>query len=575
VANELNRSPAVQVVAGDAEDLGELLQSAGKSPEDTFTAELAREFCVKRKGSFFTEGEIKPQGSGYVLDLSVRECGSGRTVARQEGEAKNKDDVMRGAGELAAAVRVQLSGRSSNSAGTAPVPLPTASLEAYKAYLVGAKLYATQLKQSAAVLRRATELDPNYAEAWNLRSYVDYNLEETNLEIDDLRHAFASREKLDDNEKASVDVRYHVDVTGEVYKAIDALHTWEKLQPNEFPPHNLLGLTYEHLGLYEKAADELRKNADLFPTSSLATDNYSDVLRYQGRYDEAAAVLGRLPAGHAVTSHEQELQYELATLRGDQATLENARKWLEDNADDQDAVSFLAMIDLYQGRLKSARQRTQHGLSISVGSGLSEAAAEMLLQLARGEGLYGHRSDARQTLRQALQLSGSTEIKQRAARAMVLTGQEQDAVKIISELIHERPADTFLNDVDGPIVYASSQLSAGQADAALRTLERTKPFEFGTKADLLPNYIRALAYQRLKRADDAAAEFKAILLHRGIGSLDPILVMSQLGLARIYAQQGDAEKSRASYESFFATWKDADQDIPVLQQAKSEYAKLH
>ncbi len=191
-------------------------------------------------------------------------------------------------------------------------------------------------------------------------------------------------------------------------------------------------------------------------------------------------------------------------LRSDQATLEKERNWMEQNADDPSVIAFLATIDLHDGRLESARQRVRHGVNISVGSGMSESAADMLLDLARGEALYGQGSAATQTLSQALQLSDSKEIKQRAARVMVLNGQEREAQKIINDLLHEYPVDTFLNELDAPLVLAASQLSLGQADAALRTLDRVKPFEFGTMAGFLPNYIRALAYLRLRRPEDAA-----------------------------------------------------------------------
>jgi eukaryotic-like serine/threonine-protein kinase len=574
VAAELNRSPSVQVVASDAGDLAELLQRAGKNPEERFSPELARQFCQSAKGSFFTDGEIKPQGDGYTLDFFVRDCDSARIVAQQHAEARSKDDVMLAASQLAAATRLRLSGNSTNSLGNAPAPLPTASLEAYKAYLVGRKLYETQMQQAATMLRRATQLDPNFASAWYLLSLADYNLYETNRADDDLRHAFALREKLDDDEKASVEARYYLEVTGEIYKAIEALQAWETLRPNEFSSHNLLGLAYSGLGTYEKAVAEFHKNTDLFPTSSHALGNLSAALRAQGRYDEAAAVVGHIPAGQVLGHYEHIEEYLVAMLRSDEGTLERERNWLEQNADQPSVIAFFAMIDLHDGHLESARQRTQHGLSVSVGSGLSESAAEMLLELARGEALYGQDSASRQTIRQALQLSDSKEIKLRAARVMVLDGQEHEAQKLMSDLLHEHPADTFLNELDAPIVLASSQLGSGQAHAALHTLDRTKPFDFGTRAGFLPNYVRALAYLRLKRPDDAIAEFSAILSHRGIGPLNPILVASQLGHARAYALQGNAVKSRAAYEIFFAEWKDADPDLPILKQAKTEYAKL-
>ena len=157
---------------------------------------------------------------------------------------------------------------------------------------------------------------------------------------------------------------------------------------------------------------------------------------------------------------------------------------------------------------------------------------------------------------------------------MVLNGQGREAQKIIHDPLHDYPDDTLLNELDTPLTLAASQLSLGQADAALRTLDRVKPFEFGKVAEFLPNYIRALTYLRLRRPEDAAGEFSAILAHRGVSPLSPILVVSQLGLARAYAMQRDAAKSRAAYEALLAEWKNADPDLPFLKQAKAEYAKL-
>jgi Flp pilus assembly protein TadD/tRNA A-37 threonylcarbamoyl transferase component Bud32 len=573
VAGELNRSPAVRVVDSDIEGLAHLLQSTGKNPDERFTPELGRQMCERDKGRLFTDGEIKPQGNGYVLDLSVRECGSGRIVAQQHGEAKNKDDVMHAAGQLAANIRLQLSGNSANSPGNAPVPLPTASLPAYQAYLMGERLYGTQLKQSAAMFRRATELDPSFVDAWEELSLADGNLHETKRSVEDLKHAFDLREKLPENEKAGVEARYYREVTGELYRAVEAYQTWEKLEPNAFAPHNQLGMVYSDLGMQQKATVEFQKNIELFPGFPHAISNLSVQLREQGRYDDADALLRHIPADQALSFHDRRVRYEVAVLRSDQATLERERSWMEQNSDEPLVIAFLASIDLHDGRLESARQRVGHGVNMAVGSGLSEAAAGMLLDLARGEALYGQGSAATQTLSHALRLSDSKGIKQNAARIMILNGQEREAQKIISDLLHDYPADTFLNELDTPLTLAASQLSLGQADAALRTLYRVKPFEFGAGAEFLPNYIRALTYLRLRRSEDAVAEFSAILAHRGVGPLNPILVMSQLGLARACTPR-DAAKSRASYETLFANWKDADPDLPILKQAKTEFAKL-
>jgi tetratricopeptide (TPR) repeat protein len=255
-------------------------------------------------------------------------------VAQQHGEARNKDDVMHAASQLAANIRLQLSGNSANSPGNTPAPLPTASLPAYQAYVVGGRLYETQLKQSAAMLRRATQLDPSFVEAWDLLSLADYNLFETKRSVEDVKHTFALREKLSANEKAGIEARYYREVTGELYRAIDALQTWEKLQPNDFAPRNQLGLVYADLGMYEKATIELQKNTDLFPRLPHAITILSVILRAQGRYDEAEALFRQIPADQAVGFFDHRARYEVAMLRSDRASLERERSWMEQNSDE-------------------------------------------------------------------------------------------------------------------------------------------------------------------------------------------------------------------------------------------------
>ena len=574
VAKELNRSPAVRVLDPDIDSLADLLQSAGRNPDERFTPELARQMCEQNKGSFFTNGEIGPQGNGYLLDLAVRKCGSGQVVAQQKGDAPGKDRVMQVASQLAANLRSQLSGDSANPAGNRPAPLPTASLPAYQAYLMGDRLIETQLEQSAAMLRRATELDPNFVEAWDVLSFADYNLHEASRSADDLKRAFDLREKLPESEKAGVEARYYHAVTGEIYRAIEALQTWEKLDPNNFAPHNLLGLTYADLGMYEKATAELRENTILFPTLPHAISNLATILCAQGRYEEAGALLGRIPADQTLSFYEHRARYYIATLRPDQAALARERTWMEQDSDEPLAVAFLASIDFNEGRLERARQRVDHGVNIATGSGMSEAASGMLLVLAGAEVLYGETAAATQTLSHALRSTDSKEVKQGVARLMLLNGQEREAQKIMNDLLHEYPADTFLNELDAPLALAASQSSRGQPDDALHTLDQVKPFEFGLMAEFMPNYLRALTYLRLHRPEDAAEEFRAILVHRGVSPFSPILTASQLGLARAYAMQKDVAKSRAAYQAFLLNWKNADPDIPIYKQAKAECAKL-
>jgi tetratricopeptide (TPR) repeat protein len=302
--------------------------------------------------------------------------------------------------------------------------------------------------------------------------------------------------------------------------------------------------------------------------------NLAAALQAAGQYDEEEAVLRRASEKNLEGWLLHFQRYELALLHSDAVALEHEQKWMEQNANDPYVLARQAKIDLFEGRLDRARQRTQHGVKIALESNLKEHAASMLLSRAIAEALCGESTQSRPTVAAVMKLADSKQQRADSARLLALSGQRPQAQQMMDRLLRENPSDTLLQAVDGPVVLAAGQLSSRQADLALRTLEAVKPYEFGWYALLLPNYLRAVVYLQLRRPVEAAAEFKSVLDHRGVSPMDMAWVLSQLGLARAYVMQGDAAKAKAAYQNFLTLWKDADSDIPILKQAKAEYAKL-
>jgi tetratricopeptide (TPR) repeat protein len=565
---ELDRSPVVQVV--DDDRISELLRSMGKAPNARFSADLAQQACERGEGKFLAEGAIKPQGAAYAIELTALDCARGRVLSHEQAESKNIDDVLTTVSRLAAATRLTLSG-TAGKAAMDPAPLPTLSVQALKAFTVGDKLLHSQPMQASAMLQRATEIDPNFVDAWIIRGIADRGLGEMQRENEDVKRAFALRNRASERQKQRIEAFYYLDVTGEVYKAIDALRLWEDLEPKAFSPHNLLGMTYAELGLYQKSAHEFRLALTLAPNTSLPYLNLAGTLRAEGQYDEAEALMRRAQV-KKVELHDQ--LYQLAQLRSDAAGLERERAWMAQNEDDPFVVSTQARIDSLAGNLGRARQRTQHAVNIALESNLKESAAQMLLTQATVEALVGESAQARKTVAAAINLADSRAEKVKAALVMAVNHQGREAQQIMDRLVREKPSDTLLNALDAPVVLAALQLESGHADQALRSLEPIKPYEFGKRAGLLPNYLRAMAYLQLRRANEAATEFRTVLDHRGVHPLAATWLVSQLGLARAYALLGDTAKARMAYQVFLNQWKDADPDIPILKEAKGEYAKL-
>jgi len=569
---ELNRSPAFEVVNDDR--ISDLLRSMGHASDARLTPELTHQLCQKAKGKLLGEGAINPQGSSYVIELTILDCANGRVFDHEHAEAKNIDDVLTSVSKLAAATRLRLSGTTGN-APLDPAPLPTSSVQAYKAMATGYNLQTKQPMQALASFQRATQLDPNYAEAWVFLAYTHGNLGETKQQIEDLKHAFTLKESAPPSEKRRIEALYYLHVTGEIYKAIDALRSWESLEPNQFPPHNLLARAYLDMGSYQKAADEFRTTLSITPNLALPYVNLAHALQAQGQYDQAEAMLhlAQDRKFQGVRLHYQ--LYELAVLRSDAAGAQREKEWMAQNADDWFVVSTQATIDQFEGKLTQARQRMRQAVHMALELNLKEAAAGTLLSQAWADARIGESTEARKTVIEAMKLTDSKEQKALAAYVMALIGQGLEAHKIMKRLVGENPSDTFLNAVDVPCFEAGSQLERGQADQALLSLEGVKPYEFGMRAGFFPNYLRGIAYLRLGRTKEAAAEFKAVLDHRGISPLSAAWHLSQLGLARTYVLEGDSAKAKAAYQDFLTVWKDADPDIPVLFAAKSEYAKLH
>jgi Flp pilus assembly protein TadD len=372
-----------------------------------------------------------------------------------------------------------------------------------------------------------------------------------------------------------VEALYYLDVTGEIYKAMDSLRTWEQLDPNAWPPHNLLGLAYSDLGFSQKAVDEHKRCLAIGSEASISYANLTAVLLEAGEYDEAAAILKQLQNKKLPEDSRFHTRLlELALLRSDQAGLSREQLWVAQNGDEPSNVALQAQIDLMMGQFVRAREGARRAAHMVLESNLKETAAQTLLRQASAEALAGESSQAGRTLEPVINLKDSREVQAKAARVLALNGHAAAAQKIMDRLAREAPSDTLLHEIDIPLVLAAGQMASGHAEQTLSSLERVKPYELGRRAALLPNYLRGLAYLQLRKGLEAATEFQSVLDHRGVAPLDTIWVVARLNLARACAISGDRENAKSAYEQFLTLWKDADPDIPILKQAKAEYAKL-
>ncbi len=234
----------------------------------------------------------------------------------------------------------------------------------------------------------------------------------------------------------------------------------------------------------------------------------------------------------------------------------------------------------YSGHLKKARESTRQAAASARRAGENETAAGYEAGASLREALFGNLANAVERAEGALALSKARDVQFGAALAFALSGQVARAQTLATGLAKSSPQDTIVKFNYLPTIAGQLALNQHEPAKAIDALQSSTPFELGQPGDaafmpaLYPIYVRGEAWRAAHQGHEAAAEFQKILDHRGVVVNEPIGALAHLGLARAYALQGDNARARGAYQDFLTLWKDADPDIPILQQAKSEFAKL-
>jgi tetratricopeptide (TPR) repeat protein len=201
------------------------------------------------------------------------------------------------------------------------------------------------------------------------------------------------------------------------------------------------------------------------------------------------------------------------------------------------------------------------------------SAAQTQALWAQRQAEVGNAAKARESAASAA-VTRDRDSMEPAAIALAMAGDGSRAQALTEELARRFPSDTLLHQVTIPMVQAFIELERKAPEKAIQALQAATPYELGSQQGLLPIYARGQAYLQAKRGAEAEAEFQKIVDHRGVAAMSPVHSLAKLGLGRAYVRTGDSAKARAAYQDFLASWKDADADVPVLKEAKAEYAKL-
>ncbi len=583
LAVQLEQSPFLKLLP--EEQIRQTLRMMGQKTNAQLTPEVGREVCQRTNSAAALDGSIVLIGSRYEVTLRAVDCARGDLLASVEAQAHDKSRVLDAVGSVAAQMRSKL-GESLSTVQKFNTPLPqasTPSLEALQAYSLGLQAIERDgdFAGSLPLFQRATELDPNFAMAYLSLGDAYEVLGDITASEKYLQKAYEVRGGVSEAERLLIEGDFHLYVTGDLAKARQAFALRAKMNPDSPYAHNVLAMCSEMVGEYETGLKEYKEARRLDPGNSILHRHLVFAYLLLDRAEEASAAAKEAQAGGLDTSLAPVL-YSVAFYRGDTAEMTRQSAVAAGKPGVQDLLAALeADTAAYFGHLSKARELSRQAADSAERSGQDETAAGYYAVAALREGLLGNARRAREQAAAAKRRSNGRDVDYALALAFAYAGDSRSAQALTNELAERFPEDTVIQSNYLPAAYGKIALDRTSPQQALEVLAAAGPYELGLPAysfynwpNLYPVYVRGEAYLAAHRGKEAASEFQRILDHRGIVLNEPIGALAHLQLGRAYALQGDAAKARTAYQDFFNLWKDADPGIPVLRQAREEYAAL-
>jgi serine/threonine protein kinase/tetratricopeptide (TPR) repeat protein len=577
---QLEQSPFLALVSDRR--VNETLKLMGRPPGDRLTPEVTREVCLRMGSTTMVTGSIAGLGSQYVIGLKVANCNTGDVLAEAQEQAAGKEAVLKALEAAAVSLRGKL-GESLNSVQKYATPVEAAttpSLEALKAYSLGLKThYAKGGIPALPFYRRAVDLDPNFAIPYVWMSVVHFYRNEAERGAENARKAYELREKVSERERFFIEGNYNVVATGELEKAAQTYELWQQTYPREDLPSRALGNIHTRLGNWEKVLEEYREALRLEPNNATNYTNLGSAYTALNRLDEAEAVYKQAEEHKLEGELLLQSRYQLAFLKGDAAQMAQLVSAAIGKPGAEDMLlAAQADTEGWYGKLNNAHELNRRAMDSAQHNEAKERAAVYQAAAALREAEAGNREKARADADAALKLAPNRDVRAIAALALARAGDTAGAEKLAAELGNAFPLDTLVQSYWLPTIRAGVALERQDPNRAIELLKVASTVELSEPTNLTillcPVYLRGEAYLMLHDGNRAAAEFQKFIDHRGLVVNFPWGALARLGLARAYAMQGDTAKARAAYQDFLTLWKDADPDIPVLKEAKAEYAKL-
>ena len=572
LAVQLGQSPFLNIFSEDR--VRGALRFMGRPADERVTREVGREICQRHGLKAMLTGSIASLGSNYVIALEVVNAETGDALAREQIEARSKEQVLQALGGAATRLRKEL-GESLASIQEFDAPIEqatTSSIDAFRAFSLAVEQQVRgSYFEAIPLYRRATQLDPNFALAYARLASVYSNSGESGLAAEASRRAYELRDRVSEREKLYITMSYYSNVTRELEKYVETLELWELTYPRDVVPRNNLALHYNDIGQHAKAVEAAREGIRLNPNAAPLLSNLARALVGLNRFDDAREVIGRALAQKVESLFMHRMLYSIAFIQGDEAGMKQQIDWANGKPEEYAAQSWQAETAAFSGQLRKAREFYGRAVELAQGRNLKEVVAQIATAGAQLGALFGDCRRVKDDTSKAFALE-SQPARLNAANALAGCGEFSQMQAITDDLSTRYPTDTLLKKLFLPLIQARAQMYRGNAAQAIQSLETARPYEGAALFQVA--YLRGQAYLSQQKGVEAVTELQKIVDHRGWQPASPLYPLAHLGLARAAVLVGDREMARKAYEDFFALWKDADADIPILIEAKKEYEKL-
>ena len=579
LSSQLEQSPFLNLLSD--QKISQTLALMAQPKDARLTRELARQVCQRTASAATIEGSISSLGSQYVVGIDAVNCHTGDRLAQEQVTAASKEQVLKSLSDASSKIREKL-GESLSTLQKYDVPgesVTTASLEALQAYTLAYKTMVVNGDFAAAIplFTRATQLDPNFAMAYARLGTNYFNVGEDHKATEALTKAYQLRDRTSEREKLYIDSHYSDFVTGNLESTRTAYETWARTYPNdEVPPANLAVL-YTQFGDLSKAL------ASIHDAMKIVADgvNYANLVHAYvnvNQFDEAKASIQEAESKHIEAPYMYFDAYNIAIAEKNPAAMETAMSNLSKIPGYEDQGFMLqASTAAFHGQMKASADYTRRGVDAARHLDAKDRAAFTQAMFALQLQFAGDSSAATRALRDALAISDDRNTRGIAALIIGLGGQSAEFARFAQETSKKYPEDTGIQSYYLPMGRAALAMTEKHPESAIQLLAPVEQYDLGAfTANIAMNsvYVRGLAYLQAKQPAEAQRQFQKIIDNPGLAIGHNIYSLSYLGLARAAVLANDTAKARTAYQDFFALWKDADPDIPILIQAKSEYAKL-